>query len=99
MQNIRFALDGAWQVLAIGLLFGAGLPALFALGVRSLALGVGGAAEADPSASPHPVGRVVGGACFAVVALVAVLGIAFIVASGFGMSLSFEHVYPTFVAK
>ncbi len=31
------ALDDAWRVLAAGLLLGAGLPILFALGVKSLA--------------------------------------------------------------
>lgn len=31
------ALDGAWRVLVAGLVLGAGLPILFALGVKSLA--------------------------------------------------------------
>jgi hypothetical protein len=34
-----------------------------------------------------------------VVLLGILLGIAFIVAGGFGKALSFEHVYPTIVAK
>ncbi|MGO3152349.1 MAG: hypothetical protein ACTIJJ_06975 [Galactobacter sp.] len=29
-------LDSLWQVLAVGLIFGAGLPALFAAGIRAL---------------------------------------------------------------
>ena len=40
-DNLGFALEGAWQVLAIGLLLGAGLPALFAVGIRSLATETG----------------------------------------------------------
>ena len=66
-DNLGFALEGAWQVLAIGLILGAGLPAVFALGVRSLAWGTGGAAEVAVDAQPHPLGRVVAGLCFLVV--------------------------------
>lgn len=98
MENFGFALDGAWQVLAIGLLLGAGLPAVFALGIRSLAYGAGGAAEANGGA-PHPVGRLLAGLCFAVVVAGVALGITIVVASGFGKEVSFEHGYPTLVAK
>ena len=45
MHNVGFALQGAWKVLAAGLILGAGLPLLFALGIRSLAYGAGGEAE------------------------------------------------------
>lgn len=103
MHNLGFALDGAWKVLLASILLGAGLPTLFALGVRSLAYGAGGDAEVHESGvtgpTPHPIGTVVGYALFAVVALGVLLGIAFIVASGFGKALSFEHVYPVIVDK
>jgi hypothetical protein len=103
MHNLGFALDGAWKVLLVSVILGAGLPALFALGIRSLAYGAGGEAEVQESGvsgpTPHPVGTVVGYLLFAVVVLGVVLGITFIVASGFGKALSFEHVYPTIVAK
>lgn len=103
MHNLGFALDGAWKVLLVSVILGAGLPALFALGIRSLAYGAGGEAEVRESGvsgpTPHPVGTVVGYLLFAVVVLGVVLGITFIVASGFGKALSFEHVYPTIVAK
>ena len=92
MQNIGFALDGAWRVLLAGLLLGAGLPILFTLGIRSLAGSAAGGAA-------RPLGRATGYALFAVVVLGALLGIAFIVATGFGKALSFEHVYPTIVSK
>ncbi len=98
MNNLGYALDGAWQVLLAGLVLGAGLPAVFALGIRSAAWGTGGTAEVD-GGSPHPVGRVVAAACFAVVLAGVALGITFIVASGFGYELSFAHVYPTLVEK
>jgi hypothetical protein len=103
MNNLGFALDGAWRVLLAGLLLGAGLPVLFALGIRSLAWGAGGDAEVHDSGvtapAPHPIGTVLGWLCFVVVLLGVVLGITFIVASGFGKALSFEHVFPTIVSK
>ncbi|MGI5241718.1 hypothetical protein [Dactylosporangium sp. CA-139066] len=103
VHNLQFALQSAWRVLLVGLLLGAGLPTLFALGVRSLAWGAGGDAEvhADGTAGPkaQPVGTVLGYVCFAVVLLGVALGITFIVASGFGKALSFEHIYPTIVDK
>jgi len=103
MHNLGFALNGAWQVLLAGLLLGAGLPTVFALGIRATAYGVGGDAELHATGvtgpAPHPAGRPVGYLCFAIVLLGIVLGITFIVASGFGKALSFEHIYPTLVAK
>jgi hypothetical protein len=91
VHNLGFALDGAWRVLLAGLVLGAGLPVLFALGVRSLA-----SAGAGPV---RPLGRATGYALFAVVIIAVVLGITFIVATGFGKALSFQHVYPTIVPK
>ncbi len=98
MNNLGYALDGAWQVLLAGLLLGAGLPAVFAVGIRSLAWGTGGTAEVE-GGSPHPVGRVLATLCFGIVLAGVALGITFIVASGFGYALSFEHIYPTLVEK
>jgi hypothetical protein len=95
MHNLGFALAGAWKVLLAGLLLGAGLPMLFALGVRFLAYGAGGDAEVHESgvtgATRRPIGTVAGYALFGVVVLGILLGIAFIVAGGFGKTLSFTH--------
>jgi hypothetical protein len=103
MHNLGFALDGAWKVLLASLLLGAGLPTLFALGIRSLAWGAGGDAEVHESGvtgpSPHRIGTVVGWLLFLIVLAGVVLGITFIVAGGFGKALSFEHIYPTIVNK
>jgi hypothetical protein len=103
MHNVTLALSGAWRVLLASLILGAGLPALFALGVRSLAYGSGGEAEVHESGvtapTPRPVGTVVAWILFAVVLLGVILGITFIVASGFGKALSFEHVFPVIVDK
>ncbi|MDT5040053.1 MAG: hypothetical protein QOE51_1038 [Actinoplanes sp.] len=103
MHNLGFALQGAWKVLAASLILGAGLPTLFALGIRSLAWGAGGDAEVHATGvtgpQAHPLGKVVGWLLFAIVLAGVVLGITFIVASGFGKALSFEHIYPTIIDK
>jgi len=103
MHNVGFALQGAWKVLIAGLVLGAGLPVLFGLGIRSLAWGAGGDAEIHPdgvtSPKANPLGTVLGWVCFVVVVLGVALGITFIVATGFGKTLSFEHIYPTIVDK
>ncbi|HEY0531457.1 MAG TPA: hypothetical protein VGD29_07660 [Actinoplanes sp.] len=91
MGNLNFALDGAWRVFLASLILGAGLPVLFALGIRSLASG----GEA-PAAVPAKITAYL---LFAVVVLGVLLGLTFIVATGFGKALSFEHLYPTIVAK
>jgi hypothetical protein len=101
-DNLRFALHGGWQVLWVSLLFGAGLPVLFALGVRSLAWGSDGgthvASTSGAQAAPL-VGKVLAVVCFAVVVVCVALGITVIVAAGLGKEMSFEHVFPTLVPK
>jgi hypothetical protein len=104
MHNLGFALDSAWKILVTCLVLGAGLPVLFALGVRALAWGAGSEATVHTSgvSGPgprRPAGTLIGYACFTVVALAVLLGITFIVVSGFGKALSFAHVYPTIVSK
>ena len=103
MHNLGFALEGAWKVLLASVILGAGLPLLFALGIRSLAYGAGGDAEVHESGvtgpKPHAIGTVLGYALFAIVLLGVALGITFIVASGFGKALSFEHIFPVLVDK
>jgi hypothetical protein len=69
--------DSLWQVVLIGLLFGAGLPALFALGIRILSLGT--VPSADGSGVVRtPAAWIAGLACFAVVVVAIVVGILFI---------------------
>lgn len=100
-STLTLAAEALWKILAVGLVLGAGIPVLFSAGIRAMAYGAGGSAEtADAgTAAPHPLGRVVGVVCFAVVLLAVALGLTFIVATGFGKALSFEHVYPTLVDK
>ncbi|RUR03054.1 hypothetical protein [Labedella endophytica] len=97
-------LEAAAQVAVIALLLGAGLPALFALGVRSFAL-AGGAASVEQGgpgttpSMPAPLLRLIGAVCFAVVALALIVGLTLIIATGFGQEVSFVNVFPTFVPK
>jgi hypothetical protein len=102
-QTLSLEWQAVWKVLALGLILGAGLPALFAAGIRSMAYGTRGEAEEHaagaPLARPHPLGRVVAFICFAIVIMAVALGLTFIVASGFGKALSFEHIYPVIVDK
>lgn len=80
-------------MLVAGLLLGAGLPALFACGVRLLA-GSAGAVGAR-----RIVGRFGAYLVFVVVIAVVLIGLIYIVASGFGKTLSFEHIFPVLVDK
>ena len=97
MHNVTFALEGAMRVLVVGLVLGAGLPAVFALGIRALAYGQGGEAEVSHE-RPHPVGRVLALLAFAVVVGGVLLGLTVIVASGVGMEVVFDP-FPTLVEK
>ena len=62
-------LDALWKIVVFGLLLGAGLPALFAVGLRALSIGQtqtaaeGGTAQASSSLT----GRVIAALCFAVI--------------------------------
>ncbi len=91
--------QAAWKVLVAGLVLGAGIPALFALGVRFSASGAGGEAMVVSSSTAKPATRPSAGLCFLVAALAVILGITVVVASGFGKMVSFEHVFPTLVDK
>lgn len=103
MHNVTLALQGSWKVLIASLILGAGLPLLFALGIRSLAWGAGGEAEVHQSGvtgpRANPFGTILGYLLFAIVLFGVALGITFIVATGFGKALSFEHIYPTIINK
>jgi hypothetical protein len=99
MHNVTLAFEAIWKVLLVGLVLGAGLPTLFAAGVRFLAWGQGGAAEVQAAAVPHPLGRALAAVCFAVVLAGVALGILYVVVTGMGNKLSFENIYPTISSK
>jgi hypothetical protein len=83
-----------WQIVVLGLIAGAGLPALFAIGLRALSLGgntqtAGGDAVAGGSSDRlvggNPVGLVVGGLCFLIV----------LAAIGWGIWAIYEAGHPS----
>lgn len=77
------------QVLGVGLLLGAGLPALFALGMKSMSLGRPVTADgADYAGPPTPLGRIGGVVFFGLVVLAALFGIVVIV---FGKQIFGSH--------
>ena len=98
MNNLALAADGAWKVLVASLVLGAGLPFVFALGVRARASAAGARADGE-HAERRPVGNVLFVLCLLVVLFGVALGITIVVASGFGKAVSFQHIYPTIVSK
>lgn len=102
MDQLFAALNGAWQVLVAGLVLGAGLPALFAVGVNALAWGAGGDAElheSTPAPPPHRLGRIVAYAVFGVVLLAVLAGVGYITAHGMGYSIAFDGLTPVITSK
>ena len=98
--DLRFAIETIWKVALASLILGAGLPVLFAGGIRSLAWGSGGSAEISP-ARPNPIGKVLATVIFLVVAYVVISGIVYVIATGKGGSydITFRHLYPEIYKK
>ncbi|MFD6858943.1 hypothetical protein ACFWB0_09975 [Rhodococcus sp. NPDC060086] len=89
MNLLVSTLDSLWQVVVVGVVLGAGLPAVFALGMRSLSLGNDGAGAVDPGR--RTLGRIGAIACFTVVVVAIIAGILLLTAdflsSSFGIHL------------
>jgi hypothetical protein len=66
------------KVLVIGLVLGAGLPAIFATGLVAFSNGAGGTHEDGTAVAPNPALKAVGLVLFAAVALVVVIAILYI---------------------
>jgi crotonobetainyl-CoA:carnitine CoA-transferase CaiB-like acyl-CoA transferase len=102
-HTLTLEAQALWKILVVGLVLGAGLPTVFALGIRSLALGEGGSAEvatADGTAArPHPIGLVLAGICFLIVIIAVVLALVYLVVTGQGKVLDFSNVWPSIHAK
>lgn len=84
MDVLMKSLTAVWQVALGALILGAGLPALFALGIRSLygreTLVASPAGGAEPQLSrPTTLGRVGAVVCFGVVIIAVLFGIVVIV--------------------
>ena len=101
MNTFTLLLEGAGSVLFAGLVFGAGLPVVYAIALRVLTIGA--TSYADPSGEIHSTprlsSRVFSGLLIAVVVAGIVVGLMIIVATGFGKEVSFDSIYPTIVDK
>lgn len=86
------------EVLVIGALLGAGLPALFATGVRVLAWSDGAVDSGSRAGAgmSRTSAKVLAYLIFALVVIIVGLGIAVIVASGLGLDMHFEGLIPVF---
>jgi hypothetical protein len=79
--------NALWKICVIGLICGAGLPAIFAVGLRALSLPPRGTSAGGDTADDdriyfgNPLGAVVAGVCFTVVLAAIGLGIYWIVSS------------------
>ena len=98
MNMIPLALEGAWKVLAAGLVLGAGLPILYAFAVKGLAMAHGAGAISGEQ-TKKPIGKLLWWGLLLVILLAASYGISFIVATGIGKVVTFDHVIPWFVDK
>ena len=101
MTTLQLLFEGASEVFVAGLVFGAGLPFVYAIALRVLT--IGSTAYADPSgeihSTPRMSSRLFAGLLIAVVVAGIVIGMMIIVATGFGKEVSFENIYPTIVDK
>lgn len=75
MDILASSAQALWQVVAVGLLLGAGLPALFALGLRLLYQRPAGVTGGGPT----PVARFGAITCFSLVTLATLFGIIVII--------------------
>ncbi|WP_371502960.1 hypothetical protein OG871_37480 [Kitasatospora sp. NBC_00374] len=80
-MNSWINLNALWKIVVVGLLTGAGLPALFALGLRLLNPPIPGGEPSADRPTAGPVGYTLAGLCFAVV----------LAAIGWGISVIVSH--------
>lgn len=86
-SNSWVNLNALWKICVIGLICGAGLPAIFATGLRLLSLPAGGTGAVRASGDDERIyfgnafGAVGAGVCFAIVLAAIGLGIYWIVSS------------------
>ncbi len=82
-MNSWVDLHALWRIVVVGLIAGAGLPALFAVGLRAISLNSNGGSQpvdSDRVIGDNPLGIAAGAVCFAVVLAAIGWGIYFIVA-------------------
>lgn len=86
-EIVTDTLSALWKVVAVGIVLGAGLPALFALGLRSLNAGRTVNADGTVTGQTNASSRTLAYVIFGVVIAIALFGIVVIV---FGKQL-FAH--------
>lgn len=89
-DQLLAALQAAGVVLVVCLVLGAGLPALFSLGLSQLAA-ARGRTESRRSPALH---RVLAYLLFGIVILAVLLGLSFILAHGLGFKITFNGLLP-----
>ena len=101
MNTLQLLFKGASEVFVAGLVFGAGLPFVYALALRVLTIGSTSYADASGEihSTPRMSSRLFAGLLIAVVVAGVVVGMMIIVATGFGKEVSFTNGYPTMVDK
>jgi hypothetical protein len=69
-------LNAIWKIVVFGLIAGAGLPSLFAVGLRALAwpggarvqtVGAGGDSDSDQLIGGNPLGMIIAAICFLII--------------------------------
>ena len=101
MNTFTLLLEGAGSVLFAGLVFGAGLPVVYAIALRVLTIGATTYDDetGEIHSTPRLSSRLFSGVLIAVVVAGIVVGMMIIVATGFGKEVSFDSIYPTIVDK
>lgn len=75
-MDIWESIQPIWKVFAVGLALGAGLPAIFAIGIH---FGASHRSEDGEVVGASPVGRVIAAVCIGIVCLAIAFGIAVLV--------------------
>lgn len=98
--DLKFAAETIWKVGLAGILLGAGLPVLFAVGVKALAWGTAGGSTSTHT-RPNPLGKVIAAVILLVVLYAIAAGIVYIIATGKGSDydITFEHLIPEITQK
>lgn len=99
MEMIMLTLEGAGRVFLGSLVFGVGLPVIFALGIRAHGWAIGSGRDGEEATTParHFVGQSLFWLCLVLVLLGVAFGLAVIISSGFGFEIVFDGLVPTIV--
>ena len=96
MNTINLALKGAWSVLSAGLIFGVGMPVIYALAIRLLSVGSTESVDADGQTVMHSTGfgKALMTLLMLVIVIAVALGILIILGSGLGKVVQFGGDFP-----